>query len=384
MREPTGPEHDAVGAGRPGESEAVSRKKVLLRLLAAREAGRLGLAPAAGADDVQLARWRQQAGLHGDEELREWLSAGGLSRDDLQRFGWELALVELLERHFDAEITAGLPLQRRAQAALSAAWEDRWVQLDVRLGPARAAAAPAVFEALWPLADPARRRGLELFFAVRKPPDLRLRLRGMRPLELVEDWGHCLRELQRAGLVAHWSQVPYEPEAARFGGAGVMEAAHRWFETDSLAWLRWEPLAARQGCRLAREVLSLAVLNGLFGAVVDDGAEAWDVWRRLAELHGLTPEPGKPVHAVTPAGLREAASPAEAELLAAYESAGDELAAGLSELAQRGELRRGRRSLLADLALFHWNRFGLSVESRARLVTAMLAVLEPRAPGPES
>ena len=39
MREPTGPEEDAVSAGRPGESAAVSRKKVLLRLLAVREAG---------------------------------------------------------------------------------------------------------------------------------------------------------------------------------------------------------------------------------------------------------------------------------------------------------------------------------------------------------
>jgi thiopeptide-type bacteriocin biosynthesis protein len=365
-----------------GENLGVSRKKSLLRLLAAREAERRGITVGPQQLQETTEALRRRFGMPTDDDLEQFLAGVGVDRKTFDSFVYDVALVDQVEIHFEDEIRRGLPIQRTLGDLAATRGKKGWVQLNVGLarGPAGAvASAVRVFERLWPMVTSAGRpAALETFFMTRKPPDLRIRLFGRDVENLSAPFVEAIADLETAGSVARWFVGPYEPEVYRFGNERLVELAHSWFEVDSLAWLRWEPLEATRGNALGREVLSLAVLNDLFFAVVRDVSEVWDVWCRIAAEHGLTPDDAAgSAPAVSIADVKEHAGPAEVEILERYQDANATFSASLDEAAHRGELAVGPRQLLTMLTLFHWNRFGLSLAARRRIVSPMLRTLDP-------
>ncbi len=366
---------------RPGETIGVSRKKILLRLLAAREAPRLGLAPAA-ADILRTTEaFKRRCEVTSEPELERWLSDRRLDRADFEDLMRQIALVDLLDAHLDEEIRRDLPLQRGVQAG-SLHDDERWTQLNVELastpnGPA--ASAVRVFDRVRPLAShPTRLPGLHRFFLMRKPPGLRMRLGGEHADPPAACFADALQDLEREGVVTHWSVVPYEPERFRFGSRTALAMAHAWFDADSVAWMRWESLAYRRETSLSREVLSLGILNDLFFTAVHDEAEVWDVWCRVAVQHRIPLD--APASRVPAAGIEDLlpfGRAAEQELLRHYVEANRLVASSLRDAARSGDLTVGPRLLLATLALFHWNRYGLSLDARRQVVGPMLRALDP-------
>ena len=101
---------------RGGERLAVIRKKVLLRVLAAREAARLGTTMAA--EDVQRLAdaLRRASGLDAADSWQAWLAAEELSEDAFLAVVRELAAVERLEAVYADEIDRRVPDHIRINA----------------------------------------------------------------------------------------------------------------------------------------------------------------------------------------------------------------------------------------------------------------------------
>ncbi|MBG0566020.1 TfuA-like protein [Actinoplanes aureus] len=102
---------------RTGETVAVLRKKVLLRLLARQEAERLGLR--AGDDEVQLAvdDFRRRCGLLTLADTQAWAAAEGVTSDDLVEVITDGVLIDKLEQLYGHRIDGGLPRQVRMSTA---------------------------------------------------------------------------------------------------------------------------------------------------------------------------------------------------------------------------------------------------------------------------
>jgi|GEM_PF-2259521 len=377
-------DHDTFAAEiREGETVAVSRKKVLLRLLAGREAERLGIVISARQIRETTEAFRRQFGLLAEADFKCWLVEAGFDGPAFEKFVREIALVEMIEAHFDDEILRELPSQRKAQTVYTWQSGERWVQFNVEQGreKGRASAdAVRVFERIGPLVAPeSRPASLRRFFMTRKPPGLRIRVAGPKVDLLTGPFEEILDELRREGAVVGWFIVPYEPERFRFGNQRLLDITHEWFEADSLAWLRWEPLELRHGNKISREVLSLAILDDLFFNVLRDEAEVWDVWCRVALEHDLPLDtPARPVPAIVIANVKQLANPVEREILDSYERANRTFGKGIETAARQGELVVGPRQLLATLTLFHWNRYGLSLEARRRIIGPLLRGLDPQ------
>jgi hypothetical protein len=108
---------------RGGERLAVIRKKVLLRLLAAREAERLRIP--IGPEDVEriAAAIRRASGLETAERWQAWLAAEGLSEETVAAILGEFVAVERLEARFGAEIAERVPDHIRINA-LRVGWSS--------------------------------------------------------------------------------------------------------------------------------------------------------------------------------------------------------------------------------------------------------------------
>ena len=112
---------DEIEVAGLGEPVAVLRKKVLLRLLARREADRIGMRASeaeirAGVDD-----FRRQFGLYRQSDTEAWASANGVTNDIFERFMSDGALINKLERFYGHQIDAELAGQMRVSTA------DRWM-----------------------------------------------------------------------------------------------------------------------------------------------------------------------------------------------------------------------------------------------------------------
>lgn len=219
------------------------------------------------------------------------------------------------------------------------------------------------------------------FFWQCKEPGLRLRLHlhGGSDTEAVRlDMAARLRRLRRAGVVGRWWTSVYEPEVHLFGGAAASEAFHHHATVDSWILARW----GREQMPYSDAVLSLAALNDLFQRAL--GArqeEVWDVWCRLAQMHGRPPAAGPGLPPVTLSALAEASARRPAgRLLRRLMRANETLAGRLDRLWQQGKLNCGQRASLSCIALFHWNRLALPAETRVRLLDGMTARLNIHSP----
>ena len=161
-----------------------------------------------------------------------------------------------------------------------------------------------------------------------------------------------------------------------------MERVHSFFHVDSRAFVAWHLRRARG--RLAPAVVSLAVIETLFDRLLGGaGSEIWDAWANLASLHGI--EHGieherataKPLPPPTFAQLQAMAADHESEVLADYDRGCHALAEGVDALRREGDFHVGVRAFAADVALFHWNRWGIAHDERVGLCEGALAEFHP-------
>jgi len=173
-----------------------------------------------------------------------------------------------------------------------------------------------------------------------------------------------------------WAETIYEPEAPLFGGSRAMAVAHALFDADTQAWSRLTALRRRGHLPYTEAALALAQGNELFShALGGRPDEVWDTWSRLAVFHDLRPTQGGDPRRSRPllGGLAAHPQAGEAsEVLQQLADAQVRAAGDLALLAAHGQLEQGLRDVLAALALFAWNRVGLTTfERRHVLVQAM-------------
>lgn len=196
-----------------------------------------------------------------------------------------------------------------------------------------------------------------------------LRYRAQLPSLVVES---LLSELARDGLVGTNSRSVYEPEVHTFGGPEAMDAAHELFHCDSCHLLSYQLSPKHLG---RRETTVLLVSVMLRGAGLD-WFEQGDVWSKVASLrpapHSLprerTVQLAPAVRKLMTAEARELCRPdgplhGHDEWVAAFAWTG----ATLADLAKRGFLTRGLRSVLAHHTIFHANRAGLPLDDQSIL-----------------
>jgi thiopeptide-type bacteriocin biosynthesis protein len=222
-----------------------------------------------------------------------------------------------------------------------------------------------LFERLLSTLGELRRSGrLGGFFFARKAPGLRLRF-------AVDAEGRAAVAacLDGVSAVSGWYPSAYEPEPFKVGGPAALPHVHRWFEADSRAWWSWE--SRRAALPFSAAVLSLAVLNDLFARFCEGPEETWDLWCRVAALHGQAPEGRAGVPAVQPADLSPRLTAPQRRILTAQSAANERLARAFERLHRAGKLLFGRRLVLPHLALAHFNRQGFALADRLPLITAM-------------
>jgi thiopeptide-type bacteriocin biosynthesis protein len=177
----------------------------------------------------------------------------------------------------------------------------------------------------------------------------------------------------------------YEPEEFRFGGSAGMAVAHDLFDRDTRRVLQYEVLAARRSVRLSRDLFSLAMSNDLLARCVEDGAEVWDIWRRLQTAldNGTTVELSSDEIAHY-SGAAELASDFYANctnqerlLLESAQEDNQQIASRLRAAQHINGLLVKPRSWLAAACIFHWNRFGLTQPFLRRMAAAMAHCWNP-------
>src|SRR3569832_1880677 len=194
---------------------------------------------------------------------------------------------------------------------------------------------------------------------VRKPPGLRVRARDVA--RETETLAHIVAGLRDDGVVVEMSESVYEPEARRFGGTRAMELVHAFFHVDSRAFIAWHLLRAQ--ARLAPAVASLAIVSTLFDRLLAGAAtEKKNTWANLGAVHGGAHRDitARPLPAPSLAQLQAVVADHEAELLADYDRGCQALADGIAWLRRESDFHVGLRAFAEGVALFLWNRWGLS------------------------
>jgi thiopeptide-type bacteriocin biosynthesis protein len=234
--------------------------------------------------------------------------------------------------------------------------------------------------AIWRALAVMRRQGrVARFFFMRKDPGIRLRIEARD--EARDDVAASLARLARAGITGRARPTCYEPETFQFGGDEAMALAHDHFFRDSLECIRHDVLRRARRHRLDLALLSAAVMNHLFDAVLERyREEVWDVWQNVARIHGFRIEGSRIVDApwCDIDAVERHAAPEEQAVLATYRRANDRYATGLNRLRDRGRLLYRRRLILPFICLFHWNRLALPLEARATICRSALAAVDPK------
>jgi thiopeptide-type bacteriocin biosynthesis protein len=248
-----------------------------------------------------------------------------------------------------------------------------WLQINARL------AGPSAWREIADLIATLKAEGsITSWWFVHKPPGVRLRLSSDDP-----DWLKARIEALRQQLRhAQFHRTgSYEPELDRFTGECGLELAHRHFEADSRMALSWwtGPVGPEQIPRL----VGLYTAHTMFSRIADDAAENRDMWTKLrhAVQANSTPDP-----------LAEPQLSGVIGRCIAGElpTANDEVRAIVSRAARWGrrigdaaaDLHRieglPMRQWAASVAVFHWNRWGLTAEATRPMVAAMLECLPER------
>lgn len=265
--------------------------------------------------------------------------------------------------------------------------DEGWTQLNVGLtsrdgGSLRDAAWP-LFDALEGWLATARERGPVELWLVRKPPALRLRVRGPGlDAAARQDLERRLDALLAPGPVDGWGLAAYEPEVHRLGGPVVLELVHALLSASTDVWLAWERLSRSGRSRLGPDLMVLSLYDELLSRSLRADEESWDVWMALSRLY----QPSHVVSPRRPAGdarvrrqraIASQASPAERAILARAAGAAEAFAAGLAHAHDRCTLEGGRRSLLGTLGGFLFNLWCLPPASIAALCRVAARELDP-------
>lgn len=222
---------------------------------------------------------------------------------------------------------------------------------------------------------------------VQKPPGLRLRFEGRRLEAAFEPLlFERLAALTQRNLIRGYRPAMYEPEIFRFGGVAGMDRAHAQFDADSHLALRFAtmPPSARES--LGAALYSIAVSNDLIARCIEDQAEGWDIWQRLAHAIGGMPVVSE--DAALDLDLARAAmlltpefaarlTPEGIALIQAAQAANARTATGLRALLDANRLQIGLRQWLTAVIIFHWNRLGLTTAELGPMVVAMDRLLSP-------
>jgi thiopeptide-type bacteriocin biosynthesis protein len=208
-------------------------------------------------------------------------------------------------------------------------------------------------------------------FFLRKPPGLRLRFLADKPASRLEpELVAGFLEMEERNLIRSFRFTTYEPEVFLFGGAAGMAIAHEHFDRDTRLVLEYETRTVDH----PRDVVSAAVLNDLFSRFVEDRGELWDVWMRVWHAHGAPDLPH--VEPLRPSALHQFSG--ELEALSHEAQLGNaRIASRLHAALLTRRLDCGPRAWLAQVATFHWNRWGLGPRARVRILSAMLELLDP-------
>jgi thiopeptide-type bacteriocin biosynthesis protein len=259
-----------------------------------------------------------------------------------------------------------------------------WLQANLAL-PARhdaySESMHSIFEDVFPVVESLKRRKLlRCFFFMRKPPGLRLRFALLAPREeAMVEIGACLHDLTRRRVIGKWFPSVYEPETFKFGGSESIEAVHAYFFADSTAWWRWKKLQFRAQTSMQSPLLSACALNDLFARFLDGPEEVWDVWCRVAALHGAcVVREGQA--ATAPSRIEDLinrVTPEEQQIFRTYSSCNETLARRFREIHARGKLLYRNRLVLPHIGLYQWNRYGFAPEERSSIFTAMVCAWSP-------
>ena len=240
-------------------------------------------------------------------------------------------------------------------------------------------AAAVVLRALAPL----RRRGLVLAAHFqRKEPGLRWRVATTEAAAVRAALAPALDRLCAPGQgLARWHETVYEPETALFGGSHAMQVVHTLFDADTAVWARLALLRRRGKLPYTDAALALAQVNELLAAALGGRPEeVWDSWCRLAAFHDLRPAAEGTARRSRPTLATLAGHPqadAARGVLQALAEAQGRAGAALARLAGDGQLEQGLRGVLAVMALFGWNRIGLTPFERRHVLTQAMGAWHP-------
>lgn len=364
----------------------VARKKVLLALLASKEARRTGLDPSEDDIDRLTAWFRDRYGLSDDRVFDAWLAGHDLGNGPFERGMQRFAAVLKMEAASRGQLERETEEYIRLYGAATAHSENepQWVQVNLALNRRDRNAqtnARLFFGALLgAVARLERANRLRTFHFVRKPPDIRLRFQAVRPGErLMPLLDPLLRDVRRRRWIDTVTTSIYEPEWRQFGGVRAMAAVHDYFHADSVNWIRWDQMArARQ--RRDAEVLTGAILNDLFLETVGCSSEVCDIWHNLSVLTGTTGDATNLPFADAPTlrSLANGALPAERAVLSGYRTANRRLAAALQRIRDDGDLTVGLRAVMPFVGMFHCNRFGINGAGQFSLASVMMNVWSPK------
>ncbi len=376
------------------EELGVIRKKALLRFLARREADRIGLTVSSQDMQAVIDDFRLRRGLLSSAEMNAWLQSKELTSEVFVRAIHDLAIVSRIEEIYGEDVEREIRDHMQIESArekVTNLWlasrargQARWMQVNVALHRHESsvlASARALFRQLsMVLADWKPGEGIDRFFFVRKPPDVRLRfLLGDKGETLPAKLESILSALMRDGFVDDYFPSVYEPETFQFGGREGTDLVHGYFEADSRAWIELDLLAAQGRRTIPTGDLVLGVMNDLFSRTLSCNSEVWDAWCNLESLvHSSREIPPTAMEALPIDSIYRRALGPEARIIRDYIRANQEISAGLQELWREGKLRCGLRALLPFIAMFHFNRHGLDAAGQAVLAEAMTRAWNPK------
>lgn len=255
-----------------------------------------------------------------------------------------------------------------------------WHQLNITFAD-RATARRAARETIGPALIAAEAAGhIQAWWFMNKDPwPLRILSTGPLPPAVTTP----LHELTGTGEVHHWIPATYEPETFAFGGGAAMTAAHALFHQDSRHLLTYTPGPADR--HLGRRESAVLLCHAMMRAAGLDWYEQGDVWDKVVALRPDTAGTGaasasdrhlvamRRLMTADPGGLSGRGQALDGHR--GWVDAFEELGQALRQLAQRGELTRGLRAVLAHHCIFHANRAGLPLDDQHAISTIAREVI---------